>query len=296
MLKVFKELTIVIVCYDSSTLIKKNLSKIINFKTVIIDNSNCKKTFNLIKKFPNIRYFAPKQNLGYGSGNNLGVSLSSTTYILILNPDILIDIDSIKILYESFFKYKDAGILAPALYDEKSIRKSNGSVSYLKRNLFFKNHSKYFNKQADGDTCYDYVIGAALLFKKKFFEQIGGFDQNFFMYFEDNDICDRVYKNRKSVIEIPSSKMIHLQGKSSDINNLKKNIKLSIVHKVSEFIYYKKNYSFFKLYVIFFILFFDYLQRFFFNILIFKFKNSFKNFIRLLSMFLFITSLYRIFF
>ena len=81
---------------------------------------------------------------------------------------------------------------------------------------------------------------------KDLFINLGGFDENFFLYFEDNDICDRVYHNNKFVMEVPDSKMIHLQGLSSTYNTMT-SIKLSIIHKVSEYIYYSKYFNSFKL-------------------------------------------------
>ena len=90
---------------------------------------------------------------------------------------------------------------------------------------------------AVGDTCYDFVVGCSLFMRKDFFQNIGGFDNKFFMYFEDNDLCDQVYKNNKYIIEIPESKMIHMQGLSSNINFFDYT-KLSLIHKISECIWY----------------------------------------------------------
>ena len=113
------------------------------------------------------------------------------------------------------------------------------------------------------------------------------------MYFEDNDLCDRVHLNKRSVIEIPKSKMIHMQGLSSKLNFIFK-IKLSLIHKISECLYLKKNLSKSKLFFNLTRKFFDYFQRSFFNILIFRPKKSFKNILRLFSIILFVTSFYRL--
>ena len=111
------------------------------------------------------------------------------------------------------------------------------------------------------------------------------------MYFEDNDLCDKTIEKNKSIIEIPESKMIHLQGLSAD-NSFLQNCKLSIIHKISEYIYYKKKTNFFKLYKKILVNFFDYLQRFFINIIKLKFNKSFKNLLRILSIILYISKLY----
>lgn len=236
---IYHNLTIIIVCFKSFKLIEKNLEVLKNFKTIIVDNSSCDKTYNIVKGFDNIKFIKTSQNLGYGKANNLGVSKANTQYILILNPDIIVNTDAINTLYMKTFEYNDIGILAPSLYSENNERKSNGSKSFLKKKFFKKNTN--INNLANGDTCYDYIIGCSFLMKRNLFNKVGGFDEDFFMYFEDNEFCDRINSFKKSVIEIPSSKMIHIEGKSSEKDFIV-SCKLSIIHKVSEFIYLNKNF------------------------------------------------------
>lgn len=289
-MSLYSDVTLIIVCYNSEKLIEKNLSELKKFQAVIVDNSKSTKIFDLVKNFKNITYVKTNKNLGFGKANNLGVSKSKTPYIMILNPDILIDVEAIQKLYEKYSLYENVGILAPSLYDINNIRRSNGSTSRLKKKIgkSLKNNNKNF---AEGDACYDFVIGCSLFMSKDLFINLGGFDENFFLYFEDNDICDRVYHNNKFVMEVPDSKMIHLQGLSSTYNTMT-SIKLSIIHKVSEYIYYSKYFNSFKLYSIIIGHFFDYLQRSFKNLFLLKFKKFFQNILRIISIFLFITKLY----
>ena len=132
-----------------------------------------------------------------------------------------------------------------------------------------------------------------MLFKKSFFLDIGGFDEHFFIYYEDNDICDRIRSSNKMVLEIPSSKMIHLQGKSTKAN-FKINALLSITHKISEYKYLRKNITLIKLFTIIFINALDFSQRILINLLLFRFKTSYKNVLRLISIFLYITRTYKL--
>ena len=289
-MSLFDDITIIIVCYKSHSLIKKNLNIIKKFKTILVDNSNCEDTQLLVKNHKSIIYIKTSKNFGYGKANNIGVNRSNTKYVLILNPDILIDEISINNLYKKAINYENFGILAPSLYDENNLRRTNGSRSILKRKIFtnFSTGSNF----STGDTCYDFIIGCAFLIKRQFFIDIGSFDENFFMYFEDNDLCDRVYYNNFTVIEVPSSKMIHMQGESSNINLFVK-LKLSLIHKISECIYLKKNLTKFAFITNISTQFFDYLQRFIFNLLIFKIKKSLKNLLRIISILLFFTSLYK---
>ncbi len=291
-MNIYNEVTLIIVCFNSEKLIQKNLIELKKFKTIIIDNSKSKKTFDLVKDFPNIDYLQTDKNLGYGQANNLGVNRATTPFIMILNPDILINYQAIQILYEKFHLYENIGILAPSLYDNDEKRRTNGSISRLKNKISRVSAIKHKNF-AQGDTCFDFVVGCSLFMRKDFFLSIGGFDSDFFMYFEDNDLCDRVYKNNKYVIEVPDSKMIHMQGLSSDVSIIS-NTKLSLIHKISECIYLKKNLSSSKLFFNLIVQLVDYFQRFFFNLILLKIKKSFKNLLRIISIFLFFTYLYKL--
>jgi GT2 family glycosyltransferase len=128
---------------------------------------------------------------------------------------------------------------------------------------------------------------------KDFFLSLGGFDKDFFMYFEDNDLCDRVINKGKYIMEVPLSKFIHLEN-SSTKKKFFTETKLSIIHKISSYIYLKKNTNFNFLIIHICKNFFDYLQRFFVNLLFFRFKKSYKNFLRLISIVLFISFSYKL--
>ena len=286
------EITLVIVSYNSENLISKNMEVIKNFPTVIIDNSKSKILPSIINKFDNIKLVVPNKNLGYGKANNLGVSYCKTPYILILNPDVLIDNKSIEQLYNTFLdNIKTVGMIGPSLYDSKMKRRTNGSISYIKK-VQGKKILNSHNNIPDGNMCCDFLVGCCLFMKRDFFTSLGGFDNKFFMYFEDNDLCDRIIKSGKIIMEIPSIKIIHLQNLSNQ-KNFFQNIKMALIHKISSYIYLKKNLSL-KSFIFYICLnFFDYFQRFIFNFLILRFKKSFKNLLRIFSIFLFLSKLYK---
>tara|TARA_A100000164_G_scaffold248196_1_gene220878 strand:+ start:453 stop:1334 length:882 start_codon:yes stop_codon:yes gene_type:complete len=289
-MSIYSDVTLIVVCFKSEELIRSNLKELKKFKTIIVDNSDSKETYNLVKDVSNIEYIKTHKNIGYGMANNLGVKNAKTPYIMIINPDVVVDSDSIRLLYEKYLNYRNVGLVAPSLYDTNNERRTNGSISRLK-----KNKSKNLDVQnlAEGDTCYDFVVGCSLFMSRDFFNKVGGFDKDFFMYFEDNDICDKIYRHNRYILEIPDSKMVHIEGLSSNFNYLT-NIKLSIIHKISEYIYYRKNMSVIRLYLIILKHFFDFTQRLIVNFLLFRFKKSFQNFLRIISIFFYISKLYLI--
>ena len=296
-MNIFKDITLIYVAHKSDSIIKKNIDIIKLFNVIIVDNSNSLDLKNYLSDFDNIT-FINSPNLGFGHANNLAVSNAQTPYIFIVSPDIFFTISSLEILYSEFLSYKNAGVAGPSLFDVSNIRRSNSSLSFLKkkiyRNSFQRKIYKNINQTlADGNTSCDYIIGCSMLFKKSFFLDIGGFDEHFFIYYEDNDICDRIRSHNKMVLEIPSSKMIHLQGKSTKAN-FKINALLSITHKISEYKYLRKNITLIKLFFIIFINALDFTQRILINLLLFRFKMSYKNVLRLISIFLYITRTYKL--
>ena len=291
----YKDITIIIVSYKSEKMIIRNLEIIKKFPTIIINNSRSDKFNTLIDDFKNIKLITPDLNLGYGRANNLGVNQSKTPYFLIVNPDILLNEKLINTLYSTFLNYNDdIGVVGPALYDSNMKRRTNGSISHIKKIRGRKLYNS-INNIPEGNMCCDFLVGCCLFMKRDFFIELGGFDKDFFMYFEDNDLCDRIIKNGKTVVEVPSAKVIHLENSSSKKNSFQ-NYKLAIIHKISEYIYLKKKISLIDLIIIITKHAVDYLQRFIFNLLFFKFKKSIKNFLRLVSIFLYITMLHKLFF
>ena len=291
----YKDITIIIVSYKSEKMIIRNLEIIKKFPTIIINNSRSDKFNTLIDNFKNIKLITPDLNLGYGKANNLGVNQSKTPYFLIVNPDILLNEKLINTLYSTFLNYNnDIGVVGPSLYDSNMKRRTNGSISHVKK-IRGSKLSSSINNIPEDNMCCDFLVGCCLFMKRDFFMELGGFDKDFFMYFEDNDLCDRIIKNGKTVVEVPSAKVIHLENSSSKKDSLQ-NYKLAIIHKISEYIYLKKKISLIDLIIIITKHAVDYLQRFIFNLLFFKFKKSIKNFLRLVSIFLYITMLHKLFF
>ena len=291
----YKDITIIIVSYKSQKMIIRNLEIIKKFPTIIINNSRSDKFNTFIDDFKNIKLITPDLNLGYGRANNLGVNQSKTPYFLIVNPDILLNEKLINTLYSTFLNYKDdIGVVGPALFDSNMKRRTNGSISHVKK-IRGSKLSSSINNIPEDNMCCDFLVGCCLFMKRDFFMELGGFDNDFFMYFEDNDLCDRIIKKGKTVVEVPSAKVIHLENSSSKKNSFQ-NYKLAIIHKISEYIYLKKNILLIDLILIISKNFIDYLQRFIINLLIFRFKKSLKNFLRLISIFLYITMLYKLIF
>ena len=199
-----KDLSIIIVHHKSKDItlnclksIKENLSGV-NFEIIIVDNSEKTEyriqNTDISKIFDTfIFYLLRSNNNGFGAANNLGEKQAKGEYLLLLNPDTLVFDNSIEKMLSFIKKHDEVGALTCLLGpDDKKLQKdffgkfqSLGSITIRKY---------YFNKiDQTGEFFYTGIVtGAAFMIKKDLFERIGGFDERFFMYLEDDDLCKRL--------------------------------------------------------------------------------------------------------
>jgi GT2 family glycosyltransferase len=212
-----KEITILIVLYEENIdLLSKNLINLRNFKIIIIDNGADINLKNQItKKFNIYKYIINKKNNGYTKGYNQAIKICDTKYALILEPDCYILEENILKLYRSYQKYNDCLITVPVSYDNNyQLTYSSG---YFPEN--FTNHNPF---EISGDTCVQVVLGSSMFFETKKIYDLGCLDENFFIYYSDYDLCRRIYKIKKSIIQIQDSFCTHTHGISKVGNKYKK--------------------------------------------------------------------------
>jgi len=193
---VSKNLTIIINTFKSEDKIFSCLDSIDSiFKVLVIENSN---NDELKKKnetlYSNVQCILTGENLGYAKGNNLGLSKVNTKYALILNPDTTLEKNTIKNFFDTAEKIKDFAIIGPAKQNEFN----DSELKREPKDLFEVKDLK----------------GFAMFLNLDQFKDIGYFDQNFFIYLEEIDLCKRLReKNRKIFLD---KKIIinHLGGKS----------------------------------------------------------------------------------
>lgn len=224
------------------------------FEIIVVDNDEIKTVEKYLKiHFPDVRYISAPENLGYGKGNNLGIRYAQGEYVFILNPDTIATKGMVEKLLNFIESDKKVGIVAPNLYDEnsksyspqgtKSLTPISGifGLSFI-NNIFPNNQiSKvYWMKNIDRTKPYevDVVPGTAFLIKKKLFDKLGGFDKNFFLYFEESDLCKRVKEAGYKLVILPKAKLIHFWAVSTPPSN-----KLRKIFRESRFYYFKKNFG-----------------------------------------------------
>ena len=213
----YNEITITIVLYkEKLDLILDCLENIKNFKIIIVDNAgNIYLKKKIEKKFQIHKYILNKNNCGITIAGNQAIKECSTEYVLFLSADCLISEKNISLLLESHKKYNNCFITSPTYYDNKSNLSLNGG------GLPEKNPSREV-LNLEGDVCVETIVDAAILFKRKDIIELGLYDENFFLYYSDSDLCRRILKNKKSIIQIFEAKAQHDHGEIKVKNFLKK--------------------------------------------------------------------------
>ena len=224
----FDKITVVINTFYSEDKINVCLDSIpLNLKVIIIENSNNNKfKIDIENRYSNVKCFLTGENLGYAKGNNLGLSKVKTKFALILNPDAKLEKKTIEQFLISAEKVKNFSIIGPAKQDEFSKFDDND----LNENLFEVDNLK----------------GFAMFLNLDEFKDIGFFDENFFIYLEETDLCKRVKKKNKKIYLDKKIKISHLGG-SSHSENLNYEMELSRNwHWMwSKFYFNKKHYGYF---------------------------------------------------
>lgn len=227
------DVSIILVNYNTAKLLSACISSIIdktndiNYEIIVVDNASVDSSVELIRaEFPSVKVIANSQNAGFGVANNIGVKNSIGEYLWFLNSDTILVNNAVKILYDGIREYSKAAIAGGNLYDLNMMPTTSfyqimpGPLSDFD-NLFFNVFSKarykknlnfnYTNHIIEVD---GFISGADLLIKKSLFEGIGGFDKDFFMYYEETELTYRVRSMGLKVISVPQAKIIHLEGAS----------------------------------------------------------------------------------
>lgn len=225
----------------------QNMLQIVPYEVIVVDNASTDDSANCIETtFPAVQLIRQNQNRGFGAGNNLGAKIAKGKYLFLLNTDTLLICDVLPQLVELMEQNPAIGIVGPQLLNsDKSLQISTarsigiwGEYQTLKQQLDYQKQDREriaqeFMAMHEADV----IIGAALFIRKSLFEDLSGFDENFFMYFEESDLCERARSQGWKIIYTPSTSLIHLGGYS-----VKKTAdRLRLEYRKSQLYYYKKH-------------------------------------------------------
>lgn len=230
------ELSIVIVSWNVRDLLRQCLSSIesgragLNLEVIVVDSASSDGTQEMVAaQFPWVALLAQTENVGFPKGNNIGMRRAREQKILLLNPDTIVKDDALSQMVDFMDHNPDVGVLGPRL------RYPDGTIQSSKRRFptvltaFFESTwlearapsgliERYRVQDVADDEIVDvdWVMGAALMVRRAVVEQVGGMDEDYFMYSEELDWCRRIKDAGWRVVYFPHAEIVHYEGKSSE--------------------------------------------------------------------------------
>ncbi|MBT8263100.1 MAG: glycosyltransferase family 2 protein [Bacteroidia bacterium] len=236
------DVAVILINYNASDFTLKCITSVIektkeavSYEIIVTDNNSEIADYeNLKKNFPTdprCKLVRSNLNTGFGGGNMFGARLANARYLLFLNNDALLLNNCLEILTGFMDTNKSVGVSTAQNYDEHNrLVPSFDHNKGLRRLLFGRGFLQKANlkRYPDRKLNYknpikvDWVNGAFLFFRKDAFEEIGGFDPNVFLYWEEMDLCHRLKRKGYTTMLVPGAKILHYQGvsigKSKEIN------------------------------------------------------------------------------
>lgn len=267
--------SIIIVNYKTSELVINCINTIyrytsdVSFEIIIVDNNSEDNLGECLKDYPGVKFIQNRTNSGFGSANNIAIKQAIGRYLFLLNPDTLLLNNAIKYFYDycEINKSKRLGCVGGFLEDMagNSIHSYGFFINFW-YDIFYiagYNLKKFFNLKSkkfilpnyqrfNKDIEVEYITGASLFIPKDVLEEVGLFDEVFFMYSEEADLQYRMMEKGYQRTIIPGPRVIHLEGMSFRLSNNRR-----IMMDVSKLNYTKKHKTFFHYYFmkIFYIIF-----------------------------------------
>lgn len=226
------KLSIIIVCFNSREVLLPCLESIwkalpsFPFEVILVDNGSKDNSVQEVhRRFPEVIIIQSGSNEGYAGGNNIGFAKARGQYVLFLNPDTIIHQGAFDKLVGRADSDPNIGIVGPAIqhadgarhrscFRAPRIREALAKAIWLYRipgyTKAYGYPGEYREDQYKDEMEVDDVTGCCLLARKAILDEVGVFDEEYFVYFEDTDLCERVRKHGYRIFYDPSASIVHL--------------------------------------------------------------------------------------
>jgi O-antigen biosynthesis protein len=256
-----KQLSVIIVNYNVCHFLEQCLLSVeaackgLDAEVIVIDNNSVDGSVAMVReKFPLVQMIANEENAGFSKANNQGIRISAGKYVLLLNPDTIVEADTFSKCIDFMDEHPDAGGLGVYMVDGKgeflpeskrslptpdvAFYKIFGLSSLFPRSKRFgKYHLGYLDKQQIHEV--DVLSGAYMMLRKETLEKTGLLDETFFMYGEDIDLSYRITKAGYRNYYFPGARIIHYKGESTR----KSSINYVFIFYQAMIIFSKKHFS-----------------------------------------------------
>jgi N-acetylglucosaminyl-diphospho-decaprenol L-rhamnosyltransferase len=224
------DVSVVVVTYNALPLLERSLESVQGYETIVVDHGSTDGTVDFVReRFPEARVIE-QENLGFGTGNNTGMRAASRDYFLLLNADAWVLGDAVERLVEFAETQPEAAVVGPKLLNpdgtlQRSVRGYPSTWRIATEYLFLRKlapRSRLFNAFYGAGFDHEsvreaeFLGGACLLVRREAFEQVGGFDEDFFMMSEEVDWCYRFRQAGWKVLFYPGAEVVHVLTSSAN--------------------------------------------------------------------------------
>ena len=250
----------------------KQMTEDISYEIIVVDNASDDGSVELIKQElrDDVALIESETNLGFGKANNLGVRQVNGKYVFLLNSDTVLINNAIKILYDYMEQSPKVGAVGGNLYsvdlkenssfsmnfdDIESIKKQASWGSIITEVLSRQFRQKFYNEEQKRKYAYKntfnhsnepmevgYIFGSDMMLSRELYNQMGGFDPEFFMYAEEEELSWRIHKAGYKIVSVPMAKIIHLDGGTFK-RDQSFNSRQFVMRMTGAMIYYKKRFG-----------------------------------------------------
>ncbi len=274
-------LSIIIVNYNTKDVLRDCLNSIVSskfnfpFEVFVIDNASDESISSLSEEFASFHFIQNASNFGFAFANNVGIAKAAGKYVLLLNPDTIVNSDSLQPMIKYLDEHTDVGIVGCKIFDScGGIEHSTHSfptllkefihaneffkifVSYnsfigtlIKRYFKLKSTESYWNHDSIREV--DHVTGACMMVKKEAIDKVGLLDEAFFLYNEEVEWSYRMKQVGYKSVFLPDSSIIHLFGQSTKQQVQKQVVNRLLVERYrGMFYFFKKHFGPLKLFVL----------------------------------------------
>lgn len=234
------DLSTIIVSYNTENLLRNCLETIKRsetdgylFETVVVDNASTDGSVEMMKRrFPKVKLVVNKKNIGFAAANNMGIRHARGRYLLFLNPDTIVQPNTLRIMVEFMDKHPQVGTATCRVElpsGELDYSCHRGFPTPWSALAYFSGLAKVFPKVKffagyplsylpfDKTHEIDSACGAFLIVRRKAGEEVNWWDEDYFWYGEDLDFCFRLQNKGWKIVFVPKTKIIHYKGASSGI-------------------------------------------------------------------------------
>lgn len=202
----------IVVTHDSAGVLPACLGALVRdgVPATVVDNASRDGSADLAERL-GASLIRNGRNEGYGRGNNLGIAHATAGYVLVANPDVVLDEGAAAELLAAASRYPDAGLFAPRIVEP------SGRFFFQPRSLLAPYLPNPGGRLAlpEGDVCAPFLSGACLMIRRDLFLGLGGFDPDIFLFYEDDDLCRRVADAGYALVHVHAAVARHVRGGSS---------------------------------------------------------------------------------